>query len=178
MKVKIEKVLEVEQKTSKAGKSYPLSTFTDSEGKLYKEVYGEFKDGQEIEGEWKTDQYGTKFEVARTAGGGSRNDPAVQRNIIRQNSLTNAVAYCTAKAGYMEQKDALKYLSCKEIIQVATYFAKYSEGLITVVTENAPKELPVQQVDEVKEGYASQKDHDESEQVPDQEIDLDEVPFS
>src|ERR1035437_8455397 len=100
MKVVIKEVLEVADKTSKAGKSYKLTTFKGEDDKLYRDVYGELKVGQELEGEWKTDQYGTKFEVARSGGGGfgGKSDPERQGSIERQNSLSNAVAFCLGKA--------------------------------------------------------------------------------
>lgn len=87
--------------------------------------------------------YGPKFK-RDSAGVGvfGKMSPENQAAIIRQNALTNAVAYCTAKATLMGQEDALKYLSGKEIIQVATYFAKFSKGEISVVTESKPVETP------------------------------------
>lgn len=48
--------------------------------------------------------------------------------IIRQNALTNAVAYCTAKAGLMTKEKGEKYLEGKKVIEVAHYFAKFSLG--------------------------------------------------
>lgn len=101
----------------------------------------------EINGTIETTQYGNKFKKEQTGGtfggGAPRNDPATRLEIIRQNSLTNAVAYCTAKANLMPQKEALKFLTGKEIIQVATYFAKYSQGLVTVVNDPEPVEEQV-----------------------------------
>ena len=67
-------------------------------------------------------------------GGASRfNDPETRGEIIRQNALTNAVAFCAAKAGFMSPDEGLKYLTGKQIVTVATYFAKYSKGEVTVV---------------------------------------------
>lgn len=76
-----------------------------------------------------------------TVNGNGRNDPEIQKAIIRQNSLTNAVNYVLGKAQLMSKEDALKYVTGKEVIQVATYFAKYSEGSVTVVNQ-AEEEMP------------------------------------
>jgi hypothetical protein len=83
MKVTISKILETIPRTSKAGKVYELYTFTGNDDKLYKEVYSYEKltEGQEIEGEWKKDDYGKdKFEVSKKGGFGgkggfSKSDP-------------------------------------------------------------------------------------------------------
>jgi hypothetical protein len=91
--------------------------------------------GSMIEGEITTTQYGNKFRKARAFSGptgNGHNDPNTRKEIIRQNSLTNAVNYCIAKAKLTKD---IKYLTGKEVVQVATYFAKYSLGDITVVTE-------------------------------------------
>src|SRR4051812_2485184 len=56
-----------------------------------------------------------------------REDPGLrQGSIERQNALTNAVAYCTAKASYMTKADAEKYLTGEHIIRTAIYFASYT----------------------------------------------------
>lgn len=103
--------------------------------------------GQEFEGTVRPDPSGrfnpTVNPGAAPAGGGFKpgfkSDPETQKAIIRQNSLTNAVNYCIAKAQLMVQtdpdtaKEAFEELSGKHVIAVATYFAKYSEGLSTVV---------------------------------------------
>lgn len=108
------------------------------------------KSGDVIEGTIENTQYGRKFKKERSGGfGGSKSDPATQKAIIRQNALTNAVNYCIAKANLDKNYE----LSGKGVIQVATYFAKYSEGLVTVVTEN---EKPEGKVDD--------------------EVDIDEIP--
>jgi len=92
----------------------------------------------EISGTIETSKWGRKLKKEQLGGysGGSKSDPATQKTIVRQNSLTNAVAYCTAKANL----DKDYKLTGKEVIQVATYFAKYSLGEVTVVTENKPEE--------------------------------------
>jgi hypothetical protein len=97
-------------------------------------------------------------------GAGMRNDPNTRKEIIRQNSLTNAVNYVIAKTNLMDKKEALKYMSGKAVVQVATYFAKYSEGVVTVVTESE-KEKSDEEPPTIK---------DESEENPDEpEVDLD-----
>ena len=180
MKVVIKEVLEVADKMSKANKPYKLTTFKGEDDKLYRDVYGELKVGAELEGEWVTDNYGTKFKLATSGGGGSRNDPERQGSIERQNSLSNAVAYCTAKANLMEQKEALKYLSGKKIVQVATYFKRYNEGKVTCVMNPAEiakefgyesEKLPEKQVDEIED----RNDDSARDEVSDS--DLNEIPW-
>jgi hypothetical protein len=116
------------------------------------------KAGDKIIGHIEDGKYGTRvFKRVKQSGGfqGGRSDPATRKEIIRQNSLTNAVAYCTAKANL----DKTYKLLGKEIIQVATYFAKYSLGEISVVM--SPEEI-------AKEfGYEESKE----------EVNLDEVDY-
>lgn len=73
--------------------------------------------------------------------GGARQDPETQKQIIRQNGLTNAVAFCIARASHMPPDKALAYLSGGNVIMVATTFAKFSEGLINGLTE-VKEEVP------------------------------------
>ncbi|MBA2706124.1 MAG: hypothetical protein H0U60_20000 [Blastocatellia bacterium] len=139
MQVIVKQILETQQKTSKAGKAYTVTTFQGEDDKLYKDMFGKFEVGQSLEGEWKDTEYGLKFEVVKPAfsgSGGRQDNPETQAAIIRQNSLTNAVNYVLGKAAYMTQEEAIKFISGKEVIEVATYFAKYSKGEITVVTES------------------------------------------
>lgn len=95
--------------------------------------------GTEIEGELTNSQYGLKFKKAQkfTGGGysvGAKTEaPEKQGSIERQNALTNAVHFCVSKANLLEQPEAVKYLSGKQIIEVATYFKKYNEGKISIV---------------------------------------------
>ena len=118
----------------------------------------------EIEGTIEDTQWGKRFKKTPTGGGFSKfNDPQTRNEIIRQNSLTNAVAFCTAKANLMEKKVAIEYLTGKKIIQVATYFAKYSKGEVTVVTENEIKE-DVDKIDQEKEKDESVDQGDLSEE--------------
>lgn len=178
MKVKIKQVLEVSDRMSKANKPYKLTTFMGEDGKLYKDVYGDLKEGSEIEGEWKTDNFGTKFEIAKSGFGG-KSDPERQTSIERQNSLSNAVSYCVAKANLMDKKDALKYLSGKEIIQVATYFKRYNEGKVTCVME--PLEIaevfgyvvPAPTTEAQQTTFSAREDN--SENMKD-EVDIEELP--
>jgi len=92
-------------------------------------------EGSKIEGAIEQSTWGPKFKKVQKAfggGGGRQQDPEVQNYIIRQNALTNAVAYVLGKAAYMKQPEALEFISGKEIIQVATYFSAYSRGKVTV----------------------------------------------
>jgi len=127
------------------------------------------KVGDVLEGTIEQSNFGPKFKKAKPAfGGNGKQDPETSKQIIRQNSLTNAVNYCTAKANLMDKKEALKFLTGKEIIQVATYFAKYSEGHITVVTES--KQTAVKQVETDDEDPS-----DPNSDPTDKEIDMNEV---
>jgi len=105
--------------------------------------------GSTIDGNIEDTQYGKRFkkDFARGGEGSYKNNPETRNEIIRQNALTNAVNFCTSKAALMDKKEAEKYLTGKHVIQVATYFARYSKGEVTVVSENEEKpqtEAPVQ----------------------------------
>jgi len=139
------------------------------------------KVGDTIEGEIITDKYGRKFKKAqRFSGGNGKSDPATQRAIIRQNALTNAVNYCIAKATL--KKDPDKYLTGKEVLQVATYFARYSNGVETIVSASK-KDDPIKEQEEPQDAPQSQPEASESESEPSKEpvnpedIDLDSIPF-
>lgn len=97
MQVKIKQILETTPRTSKAGKQYTLTTFMGEDEKLYKDVYGTFTVGQEVEGEWKTDDFGTKFEVAKKGFGGFGKSPEQQASIVRQHSQEMALRYSQLK---------------------------------------------------------------------------------
>jgi len=99
------------------------------------------KTGDILEGIIEETQYGKKFKKIETSSGNSKSDPATQKAIIRQNALTNAVNYVIAKAQLMKPEEGMKYMSGKEVVQVATYFAKYSMGEVTVVTESEKDEV-------------------------------------
>ena len=102
----------------------------------------------------KDDQCGWVKWPPKGTGGGTKQfkaDPEKQSSIERQNSLTNAVAYCTAKASLMDKKEALEYLTGKQIVQVATHFHKYTKGDVTVVNPSGRQEVPEKQVDEVED---------------------------
>jgi len=88
------------------------------------------KIGDKIFGHFEDTQYGKRFKKASQAGGGYKSNPETQLQIMRQNALTNAVNYCIGKAGFMEKKEGLKFLTGKEIIEVAFYFSQFSEGKI------------------------------------------------
>jgi hypothetical protein len=93
----------------------------------------------------ETGQYGTYYKLTldRPAGsfsgpnkGFSRNDPEVQKAIIRQNALTNAVNYSIAK---FERKD----LNIKEVLQIANLFSKFSDGEIQPEIPKVADEIEV-----------------------------------
>jgi len=92
----------------------------------------------------------------KSSGGfGKFNDPQTRKEIIRQNSLTNAVNYCIAKANL--EKDFK--LTGKEVIQVATYFAKYSEGELTVASGTKTPTEPIVEPSKPKQTtYAPNED--------------------
>jgi len=127
------------------------------------------KPGDVLEGELTTDpKYGLKFRRSRSGGFG-KNDPQTREEIIRQNSLTNAVNFCVGKANHMQAKDAVDYLTGKQIIQVATYFAKYSQGKVTVVMEpgEIAKEFGYQETEEpVNDGEMGEQEQIEPSDVP------------
>ena len=159
MKYKIANAMKTGEFDSKFGKMFKYTVQLEGENDAVEIVQKPETPAPsgEVEGTIEDTQYGKKFKKVQAGGGyGGKSDPATQKAIIRQNSLTNAVAYCTAKAGLMGPEKALKFLTGKEIIQVATYFAKYSEGLVTVVTESEKEEVPEKQVDEIEEKYTNE----------------------
>jgi len=151
MTYKVKKVLSTKQIPKKDGSGTFSKNQVLTEDDLVFDVIGEVKEGESLEGEVIDDpKWGKQFKRAGFVGGkfGSKNDPEINRMIIRQNALTNAVNYAIAK--YAKTPDKM---SGKEIIQCATYFAKYSEGKVTVVM--TPEEI-------AKEfGYEEPKSHPE-----------------
>lgn len=131
MKVTIKQILESQQKTSKAGKPYTVTTFQGDDDKLYKDVFGKFEVGQIVEGEWKETDYGTKFEVARSASTNRFTEsPEKQASIERQHALTQALTYVLGKG---------EEVTGKHVIQVATFFHAFTSGKSNVTT--TPEEL-------------------------------------
>lgn len=96
--------------------------------------------GSTLEGTIEETKYGKRFKKDRQAGGfggGARGrSPEERDEIMRQNALTNAVAYVTAKASLMDKKAGQEYMNGKQVIQVATFFHKYSKGQVTVVNQD------------------------------------------
>lgn len=118
--------------------------------------------GEEFEANVKDDpKWGKTVFTGQPGGQGGRSfgrSPETDRQIIRQNALTNAVNYVIGKSQHMTPEEAKKFISGKEVIQVATYFARFSLGEITVVSEkqeNTPLPTP-----------------------PEEEIDLSDLDFS
>lgn len=130
--------------------------------------------GETIDGTIEDKGRGPKFIKERLTGfgGGRQEDPARQASIERQNALTNAIAYCTAKASMMDKIGALDYYTGKQIIQVATYFAKYNKGEVTVVTEAKGTTEPAQP-QPTKSAFQAGVEKGLLDANPDVEIDLD-----
>lgn len=132
------------------GTLYPFNLMGLLDGQLdsvqmnFKKAENCPKIGEEIEGTVETTQYGKKFKkTPSTQGfggnaGGRHNDPEVQNAIIRQNALTNAVAYVTAKANLMSKAEGEKYMTGKEVLEVANTFASFSAGKINVTKKSEP----------------------------------------
>jgi hypothetical protein len=141
--------------------------------------------GQELNGSIVEREYnGSKykaFEAEQKAFGGSGRveNPERQNSIERQNSLTNAVNYCIAKANFLlglnKVEEAEEEISGKHIITVATYFHKYTKGDITVVTESQKEEVATAEqlplTEEVEEVVTANDDND------DDDIDPKDIPF-
>lgn len=164
MKVTVKQILTVEEKTSKAGKTYKLTSFLGEDGQFYKDVYGALEVGKEYEGEMKDG----KFEIARSFGGfgGRSQDPATRASIERQSALKAAVEAVHDYYGLMgitqDEKNpfALKtYIA--QIVNVTNVFATATAtGAPAVEAKPAPKLSDVV-----------------IEDIPDAPINLDEIPF-
>lgn len=144
------------------------------------------KVGDILEGTIEQTKYGPKFKKAQKDGFNGRQDPETRKEIIRQNSLTNAVTYMVAKANLMDKKEALKFLSGKSVLQTATYFAGYSNGKNTVVMtpEEIAKEFGYEEAKAITanedEGDPDfQNDDPTDKEIEDKEIDeaVDTIPF-
>lgn len=158
------------------------------------------KVGDDLMGTIEDTQWGKRFKKERMGGGfsGNRNDPRTQEQIIRQNALTNAVNFVSNKAKLMAKdrgkgNEVVKYMSGKQIIQVATLFAQYSNGLITVVnmgdgeikiernkeikpiaeTSNGVKETP----EEPKPDDLASMPEADAMKEPQEEINIEDIPF-
>jgi hypothetical protein len=146
MKVIVSEVLYDEQKTSKNNKQYTVTTFKDAEGTLYKEVYGKFTVGQEVEGEWKDTQYGRKFEVARSGGftGGRTSSPEERASIERQSALKAAVE--ATRDSYTIPSEGVEKLSPEQYVAAVLMTAKkfeaflHNNGAQTMVRDEPPVE--------------------------------------
>lgn len=96
--------------------------------------------GETIEGTVETTQWGKKFKKASTGGGfrggSAPRDPEVQRMIVRQNALSNAVQFLIAKSTLEKKPDEL---TTDNVILIATKFAGFSLGEVKakpVVTDD------------------------------------------
>lgn len=138
------------------------------------------KSGEAIRGTIEETKYGNKFKREQGIVGGSfggRGRSQEERDeIMRQHALSQAIIYITEKAKYLSQKDALKFITGKEVLQVASYFHRYTRGAETVVNMAPPAvpslTEPAQQslVDNFKKVI-------EPEYPPTPEIALDDIPF-
>lgn len=130
------------------------------------------KAGDVLEGEITQTNYGPKFKKASKGGfgGGWKQDPETRKEIMRQNALTNAVQFCIAKANMMSKEKGLDYLSGKQVLQVATYFARFSDGAQTIVKQDKDATQTIVGPNEAKnEEVVTSREDDE--------INLDEIPF-
>jgi hypothetical protein len=157
MKVTVSKILQSEEKTSKQGRKYTVTTFMDTAGEFYANVYGKFTEGQEVDGEWTTDTNGNKkFEVAKPAGGfgGSRAaDPATRASIERQSALKAAVDlvhnYSTTYAAD-EKVDLKTYVT--RVLNVTNALGASLAGQVVQVApkaEEKPQEEPKPETDHI-----------------------------
>jgi hypothetical protein len=168
MKVTVAEIAFTEEKTSKAGKQYTLTTFKDETGKLYKDVYGKLNQGDVVEGEWKKDTYGNdKFEINRPAGGfggGRAADPATRASIERQSALKAAVEavhnYTTVYG--LEEKLTLNAYA-NRIVNLTRVFAEASAGA-------TPAPVPTTEKTEAKPEAPQDRPQTD-------EINLDDIPF-
>lgn len=139
---------------------------------------------KEFDGNVKDDpKWGKTVLTGQGGGGGARtgyaNDPETRMEIIRQNALTNAVNYVLTKASFMTKEAALKYINGKEIIQVATYFAKFSKGEVTVVNPSGRAQNAPQATETPYDDITDLADVPTQPEPPQAEIgdDMDEPPF-
>lgn len=161
MKVRVSKVLKQEEKTSKAGKQYTLTSFMDDQGEFYDNVYGNLNQGQEIEGDWRTDAYGnSKFEVAKSSSGfskGGGKSPEEIQSIQRQCALKAAVDVVRDFTAQLGSKPTELKDYVNQVINAATAFGRHLETGAPVVK---PQEV-LGEIHEEKPG----------------EINLNDVPF-
>jgi hypothetical protein len=100
--VKVAEVILQEERTSKSsGRPYKLTTFKDTDGIVYKDVYGDFHVGQDLNLEEKTDKFGNqKWEVQRENRGGfggpRGKSPEENASIQKQTALKAAVELAIA----------------------------------------------------------------------------------
>lgn len=160
MQVKVKQVLESSSKVSKANKPYTVTTFLGEDDVLYKDVFGKFEVGQQVEGEWEDGEYGKKFKVARPAAGGRSfgKSPEERASIEWQSARRDALDYIVAKANLLLQlgkpKEAEKELSGAHWLEVTIYAKKFSEGNLPVPdtkkpvqSEPEPTEEPSEEID-------------------------------
>lgn len=102
-----------------------------------------------------------------------------QSSIERQNSLTNAISFCSAKKDlYLSLKrpdEAEKQLTGKHIVEVATYFHRYTAGKIIVSMDI--EEVASKLGYEKPEAPIATTATEVFQRQVEEEIDMSEVPF-
>jgi hypothetical protein len=176
MEIKIKEVLEVLDKMSKENRPYKLTTFKGEDGKLYKEVYGEFKEGETVNGEWGKDKFGNdKFEVKRPTSGrgfGGRSEEE-RLEIIRQSCVERALLHFY----YQGKTDFTK----ENVVLLSEYYVKYvKEGLSDTTKSKTPVTPPQSQTTvSAREEAPTPSDEDFDKEFPkhEEEIDIEDIPL-
>ena len=160
MKIKVASVQESTMKTSKAGKQYPVTSLTDTDGKFHPNMYGKFEVGQEIEGEWVTNEYGTKFEPAKASFGGSKGGFKSDPNTMLLAYSKDVVVAFIASGQIKTELEA-----SKQIANFATLF----KGLLDKLSKG---QSPIKTTNETEEKYTN-----EGQPTGGDEIDIEDLPF-
>lgn len=169
MKVTIKSILESEQKTSKEGKPYTVTTFVGSDGEVYKNIFGKFSEGQEIEGEWQDHPtFGRQFKVSQAprAGGFSGGKNHTDPNTMLIAYAKDVVVAFIAAGVVKDSKAALVGLDAFTAKMFDLYNGKKA-------AKEAPKEAPKPAID-WEERAAEAAAHAASK---DPEIDLSDIDF-
>lgn len=120
----------VGQKQTKSGKTiYQYIGTVDGDLQTF-DSFAQYAEGSEVDGTVEETQWGKTLRTGNPGGGGGRSSKSPEENaaIMRQNALTNAVAYCTAKAGMQDVNKAMKYFTADHVLQVAAHFYKFNQG--------------------------------------------------
>jgi hypothetical protein len=170
MKVIAQEIINLEDKMSKAGRPYKTTDFKGNDGKLYKDIYGEIKQGQEVEGEWKDEGYGMRFKITqpeRSGGfkGGFKSDP----NTMLVSYAKDVAVALIQSGGLKESKEI-----AKEILNFTQLFRNAYDKLSAgeKVATSVPKEQD-KSMDEEKYSNEGQPKLENG----DEEINLEDLPF-